>query len=79
MNTDNTLELEISETIDAIPVFEDLNDFRIACELKVLEVLHEFGVDTEAHHPDYDPTPWCHQCHAETQAQCDCGPYADNH
>lgn len=29
-------------------------------------------------HPDHDPTPWCHQCGARKQEQCDCGPIADN-
>jgi hypothetical protein len=25
-----------------------------------------------------DPTPWCHQCGARKQAQCGCGPIAEN-
>jgi hypothetical protein len=28
--------------------------------------------------PDVDPTPWCNQCGARKQAQCKCGPIADN-
>jgi hypothetical protein len=27
---------------------------------------------------NYDPTPWCHQCGARRQADCHCGPIADN-
>ncbi len=27
---------------------------------------------------DYDPTPWCSSCGARRQADCDCGPIADN-
>jgi hypothetical protein len=27
---------------------------------------------------DADPTPWCNQCGARKQAQCKCGPIADN-
>jgi len=27
---------------------------------------------------DYDPTPWCSACGARRQADCDCGPIADN-
>lgn len=25
-----------------------------------------------------DPTPWCHQCNAMSQAKCECGPIAKN-
>lgn len=28
--------------------------------------------------PDYDPTPWCGYCRAKRQADCKCGPIADN-
>ena len=27
-------------------------------------------------HADYDPTPWCRMGHSE--ANCDCGPIAEN-
>jgi hypothetical protein len=27
---------------------------------------------------DEDPTPWCNQCGARKQAQCKCGPIAEN-
>jgi hypothetical protein len=27
---------------------------------------------------DDDPTPWCNQCGARKQAQCKCGPIAEN-
>lgn len=26
-----------------------------------------------------DPTPWCHICGAHTEANCGCGPIAENH
>ena len=29
-------------------------------------------------HPDYDPTPWCSYCGSRTQADCHCGPIAEN-
>lgn len=28
---------------------------------------------------DDDPTPWCIVCHAMTQKECDCLPFAENH
>jgi hypothetical protein len=27
---------------------------------------------------DTDPTPWCNGCGAMKQANCDCGPIAEN-
>ena len=27
---------------------------------------------------DDDPTPWCHQCGAQTPEACKCGPIAEN-
>lgn len=27
---------------------------------------------------EIDPTPWCHQCGAQTEDRCECGPIADN-
>jgi hypothetical protein len=28
---------------------------------------------------DYDGAPWCHQCGAQEEKHCDCGPMAANH
>lgn len=38
-------------------------------------------IDSEMPEPlteDIDPTPWCMGCGARREADCDCGPIAEN-
>jgi hypothetical protein len=45
---------------------------------------NDCGCEGEVHeiccpdNPDYDPTPWCANCGARREENCDCGPLPDN-
>jgi hypothetical protein len=40
--------------------------------------LRDIDEDDDVCSDCYDPTPWCHVCHAQTSARCSCGPIAEN-